>query len=121
MAETARSIRWTAVTLLSLAAIKPASIWYIYLFTTETPGWRVSLDYALSPENEIRYLFVLFAVGAAFSAIAAATVALCKRRLVLRMFIGGAIAQTLAYAYVGAWSLVLVSALPLWGLYKVSA
>jgi hypothetical protein len=121
MAETARSIRWTAVTLLGLAAIAPAGIWYIYLFATETPGWRASLDYALSPENEIQYLFVLFAVGAVFSAIAAATVALCKRQLVLRMFLGGAIAQTLAYAYVGAWSLVLVSALPLWWLYKVSA
>ena len=121
MTETPQSIRWTAVTLLGLAAITPAGIWYIFLFATETPGWRASLDYALSQENEIRHLFVLFAAGAAFSAIAAATVALCKRQLVLRVFLGGAIAQTLTYAYVGAWTLVLVSALPLWWLYKVSA
>jgi hypothetical protein len=121
MTETASSIRWTTVALLTLSAIAPTGIWYIHLFTIDAEHWRASLADALSPENEIRYLFVLLAVCGTFSAIAAATVALCKRRFILCALFAGAIAQTLAYAYVGAWSLVFVSALPLWWLYKVSA
>ena len=113
--------RWPAVTLLAMAAVLPAGILFMYLFTTEPIDWRHRLQVAMEPEGGARVKFVLLAVGAAVSTIAASVVALSKHRLVLRGAFACATALTLAYAVTGMWLFVLVSALPLWWAYKVAA
>ena len=113
--------RWPAVTLLAMAAVLPAGVLLMYLFTTEPADWRHRLEVALEPEGGTRVKFFLLASGATISTIAACAVALSKHRLVLRGAFACATALTLAYAAMGMWLFVLVSALPLWWAYKVAA
>ena len=116
-----RADRWTAAVLLLMAAILPAGMLYLYLFSSESVGWRHALDVAMAPDSGAREQFILLGIGAALSAIAAATISLARHRLVLRTLFFSASALTLCYALTGMWLLVLVSALPLWWAYKVTA
>jgi hypothetical protein len=104
-----------------MAAVLPAGVLLMYLFTFEPNDWRHRFEVAMDPEGGTRVKFVLLAVGAAVSTIAAWVVALSKHRLVLRGVFACATALTLAYAALGMWLFVLVSALPLWWVYKVAA
>jgi hypothetical protein len=104
-----------------MAAVLPAGILFMYLFTTEPVDWRHRLEVAMEPDSGTRVKFILLPVGAAVSTIAACVVALSKQRLVLRGAFACATALTLAYALLGMWLFVLVSALPLWWAYKVAA
>ena len=113
--------RWPAVTLLAMAAALPAGVLLMYLFATEPADWRHRLEVAMEPEGGTRVKFYLLASGAAISTIAACVVALSKHRLVLRGAFACATALTLAYAAMGMWLYVLVSALPLWWAYRVAA
>ena len=113
--------RWPAVSLLSLAAILPAGILFMYLFTTEPADWRHRLEIAMEVGGGVRVKFILLAVGVVVPIAAACVVALSKRRLALRGAFACATALTLAYAAMGMWPFALVSAVPLWWAYKVSA
>jgi hypothetical protein len=113
--------RWPAVTLLAMAAVLPAGILFMYLFTGEPADWRHRLVFAIEPGSAVRVRFILLPVGAAVSTIAACAIALSKHRLVLRGAFAGAAALALAYAAMGMWLFLLVSVLPLWWAYKVAA
>jgi len=113
--------RWPAVTLLAMAAVLPAGLLFMYLFTTEPADWRHRLEVAMEPGDGARVKFILLAAGAAVSTVAACVVALSKHRLVLRGAFSCAAVLMLAYAAMGMWLFVLVSALPLWWAYKVAA
>ena len=113
--------RWTAATLLAMAAVLPAGILFLYLFTTEPADWRHRLEVAVEPASGTRVQFILLAIGASVSAIAAGAIAVSRRRLILRTAFACAVALTLAYAVTSMWLLVFVSALPLWWAYKVAA
>jgi len=113
--------RWTAATLLAMAAVLPAGILFLYLFTTEPADWRHRLEVAVEPASGTRVQFILLAIGASVSAIAAGAIAVSRRRLILRTAFACAVTLTLAYAVTSMWLLVFVSALPLWWAYKVAA
>jgi hypothetical protein len=116
-----RTDRWTAVTLLAMAAFLPAGVLFLYLFTTEPVDLRHRLEVAMEPDGGGRMKFVLLAVGAAVSAIAAAAIAMSRRRVILRTALACAATLTLSYAVTGMWLFMFVSALPLWWAYKVAA
>lgn len=118
-ASTPRTDRWTAVTLLAMGAVFPAGIVGLYLFYG-TSDWQRGVSVAMEPDSPIRYLFPLLVVGMVVSLAGAMAVALSHRRVVLRSVLGLAISLTVAYALVSAWSLVFVSALPLWWLYRTA-
>jgi hypothetical protein len=111
--------RLTAASLLGLAAVFPAAIVALYLFYAT--DWQHAFSVAMAPDSPIRYQFPLLIVGAALSLAGAVTAAVSHRRVVLRLVLTMAVALTFVYAVLGAWSLVLVSALPLWWLYKAAA
>ena len=113
--------RWTAATLLAMAAVLPAGILFLYLVTTEPADWRHRLEVAVEPASGTRMQFILLAIGASVSALAAGAIAVSRRRLILRTAFACAVTLTLAYAVTSMWLLVFVSALPLWWAYKVAA
>jgi hypothetical protein len=116
----ARTDRWTAATLLGMAAVFPAGIVGLYLFSGTT-DWQQGLSVAMKPDSPLRYLFPVSIVGAILSLAAAVAVAVSHRRAVLRVVLGLAVCLTVVYGLLNAWALVLVSALPLWWLYKSAA
>lgn len=120
IAVATRADRWTAVTLLSMAAVFPAAIVGLYLFHGIN-DWQRAFSVAMEPDSPIRYFFPVLIAGAVLSLLGALTVAISRHRTVLRLVLGLAGSLTIAYAVLGAWSLALVSALPLWWLYRVAA
>jgi len=116
----ARTDRRTAVALLGMAAIFPAGIVGLYLFYG-TSDWQHAFSVAMESGSPVRHLFPLLIAGAILSLAAAVTVAVSRRRIVLRSVLGFAVSLTVAYALLSAWSLVFVSALPLWWLYRIAA
>jgi len=119
VSATTRTDRWTAVTLLGMAAVFPAGIVGLYLFYGTT-DWQHGFSIAMEPDSPIRYLFLLSIAGAILSLTAAVTVAVSHHRAVLRVMLGLAVCLTVTYALLSAWSLVFVSALPLWWLYRTA-
>jgi len=117
---TPRLARLAGAVLLGLAGVFPAGIVGLYLFYGTT-DWQHGLSVAMAPESSIRYQFPLLIAGAFLSLISAVTLAVSDHRVVVRLVLALATVFTIAYALVGAWSLVLVSALPLWWLYEASA
>jgi Kef-type K+ transport system membrane component KefB len=120
VAAPTRSDRWTAVILLSTAAIFPAGILGLYFFAHEPVDWRHALEVAMAPENRARMQFILLGIGAVLSGTAAATTTFARHRLILRVLFFSASALTLCYVFTGMWLLAFVSALPLWWFYKVA-
>jgi hypothetical protein len=112
--------RWTAVALLGMAAIFPAGIVGLFFFYG-TSGWQHGFSVASEADSPIRYVFPVLTAGAVLSLVAAVTVAVSHRRVVLRSILGLAVSLTVAYGLIGAWSLVFVSALPLWWLYRTAS
>ena len=115
-----RSPRKVATGFFLLAAMVPIGIWIVYLFVgnTEISGWLERMSYAFSSENDGQYFFILISVTVVFSFVAAFAVALQRHRAVLRVLIVGGVAQAVALAMVGAWTLAFVAALPLWWLFR---
>jgi hypothetical protein len=110
--------RWTAVTLLAMAAVFPAGIVGLHLFYRSS-DWHGAYSAAVAPESAIRYMFPLSIAGAVVSLAAAIAVALIRQRVALRLTLFLTISLAVAYAVVGAWSLTLVSSLPLWWVYRL--
>ena len=110
--------RWTAATLLGMAAVFPAGIVCLYLFYGSS-NWQREFSVAMASESPIRYMFPLSIAGAVVSLAAAITVAVIRQRAVLRVTLLLTVSLTIAYAAFSAWSLAFVSALPLWWVYRV--
>ena len=110
--------RWTAAVLLGMATVFPAGIVSLHLFYGSS-DWQHEFSVAMAPESPIRYIFPLSIAGAVVSFAAAITVAVIRQRAVLRLTLFLTISLTVAYAVFSAWSLVLISALPLWWVYKL--
>jgi Kef-type K+ transport system membrane component KefB len=115
-----RTDRWTAVILLAMAAIFPTGILGLYFFY-QSNDWRHAAEVAMAPEHGARVQFVLLGIGAVLSWIAAAITTVARQRVVLRTLFFAASAVSVSYAVASMWPLALVSALPLWWCYKVSA
>jgi hypothetical protein len=111
--------RLTAASLLGLATVFPAGIVGLYLFHSR--DWQHALSVAMAPESAIRYQFPLLIAGAVLSLAGALSLALSHQRVLHRVVLAVAVALSVAYAVLGAWSLMLISVLPLWWLYKVAA
>jgi hypothetical protein len=108
--------RLTAASLLGLAAVFPAGIVGLYLFHAR--DWQDAFSVAMAPDSPIRYQFPLLIVGAVLSLAGAVSLAVSHHRVIFRIVLAVAVALSLTYAVLGAWSLMLVSALPFWWLYK---
>jgi hypothetical protein len=106
------------VALLAMGAVFSAAIVGLYLWHG-TGDWDVGIKVAMEPDSPIRYLFPLSIAGAILSLAVAVAVAVNQHRLVLRLVLGLAVALTVAYSIVGAWTLALASALPLWWLHRM--
>ena len=102
-----------------MSAVAPGLAWGTYLFGVNAEAWRGSLEYALSPENEYRALFILMAGAGIFSLVALGIVAFARSRMVLRGVLIGGVVQFITYAVFGAWFLAFLAAMPLWWVHRV--
>lgn len=93
----------------------------MYLLAAEPIDWRHQVEIAMEAGGGTKVRFILLAVGVVVPIVAACVVALSRHRLVLRSAFACSTALTLAYAAMGMWPFALVSAIPLWWAYKVSA
>ena len=115
-----RADRWTAVTLLAMAAVLPGGMLFLYLFTTRPIDPWHRLEIAMASDSGARVQFVLLFVGVAVSSLAAGTMAISKNRVALRAAFAIAVVLALSYVVTGMWLLAFVAALPLWWAYKVT-
>jgi hypothetical protein len=111
--------RVTAAAFFLMSALASGIALGLYLFYENGGAWRSLLEYALSKDNEDRALFVVMGIAGVFSLIALAVVAFARGRLILRSILIGGVVQSIAYAVLGGWFLALLSAMPLWWVYKV--
>ena len=110
--------RWTAVALLGMSAAYSAVVVGLYLRGID--DWGHAFSVALEPDSPIRYLFPVLITGGVLSLLGVLIVAVSRHRTMLRLVLGLVGIMTIAYGVLGAWSLALVSALPLWSVYRVS-